>query len=311
MTIFDVKRITQKDVDELNELLVQPDFDTLKKAARKILGDEVSAAEVRRKSDNLRKRLNNLNYYYNKETKIYEYLGDKKEENTKWISVNPESEKTKNENKKNKIDEIKNKKPRRTKAQIQEEELKKKFEEEIKINPLMLYSKTGHEITDKLFYSSADECTGTGVYLLPTIVDGFKAVEDTFSHIYNYRLVDAAIQLTHEKRAYLMESSVFMDFMRILNKDKLDLKKEEARRKKILAEYEESKKRDKKDKDDENKKPKFPPLKKQLNLKLSETAVKNLNDICKDFSMFNKSEVINLCMFTLSECAKITFLKNK
>lgn len=291
MTIFDAKKITQKDIDELNELLCQPEFNSLKKATRRILGDEVDEEEVERKFQNLRKKLNRLGFTKNNETNLYE--------------PKSRNEKTKSENKENKTDEIKPKKPRRTKAEIKEEELKKKFEEEIKINPLLLYSKTGHEITDKLFYSSADECTGTGVYLLPSVVDGFKAVENAFSHIYNYRLVDAAIQLTYENRVYLMESSVFMDFMRILNKDKLELKKEEVRRKKILAEYEERKKRGEKN----LKEPKFPPLKKQLNLKLSETAVKNLNDICKDFSMFNKSEVINLCMFTLSECAKTTFLK--
>ena len=142
------------------------------------------------------------------------------------------NEDIKNENKENKTDEIKPKKPRRTKAEIKDEQLKKEFEEKIKINPLLLSSETGHEITDKLFYSSADECVGTGVYLLPTVVDGFKAVEDTFSHIYNYRLVDAAVQLTHEKRVHLMESTVFMDFMRILNKDKLDLKKKRRYEKK-------------------------------------------------------------------------------
>lgn len=298
MTIFDVKKITQKDVDELNELLRQPEFNTLRKATRRILGDEVDEKEVERKFQNLRKKLNKLGFTKNNETNLYE----PKSQNN---DIKSENEEVKN-------DKIKPKKSRRTKAQIKEEQLKKEFEEMKKNNPLLLSSKTGHEITDKLFYSSADKCVGTGVYLLPTVVDEFKAVENTFSHIYNYRLVDAAIQLTYENRVYLMESSVFMDFMRILNKDKLELKKEEARRKKILAEYEEEcKKNGKEDEDDENKKPKFPPLKKQLNLKLSKTAIENLNDICKDFSMFNKSEVINLCMFTLSECAKITFLKNK
>ena len=101
-----------------------------------------------------------------------------------------------------------------------------------------------------------------------------------------------------------MESNVFMNFLNLINEDKSSLKKEEARRKKELAEYQQ-----KLDNGEEVEKPKFPPLKKQLNLKLSQTAIDNLENLCNDFSMFTKSEVINLCMFALSESAKTTFLK--
>ena len=81
MTIFDKKEITQKDVDELNKLLCQAEFDTLKKASRKILGDELSSNEVKRKADALRKKLNTFGYYQNKETKTYENPNIKSEIN--------------------------------------------------------------------------------------------------------------------------------------------------------------------------------------------------------------------------------------
>ena len=131
------------------------------------------------------------------------------------------------------------------------------------------------------------------------------------------KLVDAAIQLTHSYNCYLMESNVFMDFMKTLNKDKLTLKHEETRRKEIMAEYnrrlEEYKQRKENGEEvgEEPKEPKFAPLKKQLNLKLSQTAISDLDTLCNQFSMFTKSEVINLCMFALSESAKTTFLKEE
>lgn len=321
MAILDEKKLTQQDVDSINEVMKQAEYSTLKKAIAKLLGDNADKEMVEKKFQAIRKKLSR-----NSETNLYEFKNGKsvKAQNSKPKQQTEEQQVQKAEEKVAKKEEVKketsivtSKKPRKTKKEIEAERLKAEREENIKINPLRLFSRTGHEITDKLFYSSKDECAGTGVYLLPTIVKEFSAVEEAFNHIYNYRLVDAAIQLTHSYNCYLMESNVFMDFMKTLNKDKLTLKHEETRRKEIMAEYnrrlEEYKQRKENGEEvgEEPKEPKFAPLKKQLNLKLSQTAISDLDTLCNQFSMFTKSEVINLCMFALSESAKTTFLKEE
>lgn len=308
LSILKKNPLTQEDIDQLNMLLSDPQHNSLKKVVRKILGEEVDEKEVERQFQNLRKRISRQGYRVNPETKFYEL----KHEISKDNKNNKDNKKPKTEKQVVKTEQVKEekkivttpKKARRTKKEIEAERIKAEYEENLKINPLGLYSRTGHEITDKLFHSSKDETIGTGVYLLPSVVKEFKAVEEVFSHVYNYKLVDAAIQLTYSNSHYLMDSNVFMDFMKLMNKDKLILKHEETRRKELLTEWEQ------RVANGENiEKPKFPPSKKQLNLKLSQTATKNLDSLCKDFSMFTKSEVINLCMFALSESAKTTFLK--
>ena len=320
LDILQKEVLTQKDIDQLNTLLSNPQCNTLKKVVKKLMGEEASATDVNNKHRELYAKIKDSGYKSNPDTKLYELNRDtnktnkenKKTKTEKQTVKVVETESVKDENKEVETPKVTttktetpSKKTRRTKKEIEAERLKAEYEENIKINPLQLISSTGNEITDKLFYSSKDKTTGTGVYLLPSIVEEFKAVEEVFSHIYNYKLIDASIQLTYSERHYLMESNIFMDFMRLMNNDKLALKREEARRKGKMKEYEQRKANG-----EEVEKPKFQPLKKQLNLKLSQTAINNLDSLCEDFSMFKKSEVINLCMFALSESAKTTFLSN-
>lgn len=320
MNILEKEVLTQEDIDQLNTLLSDPKCDTLKKAVRKLMGKEASATEVTDKYRELYAKIKDSGYKSNPDTKLYELNRDTKKtnkENKKPKSEKQEVKVAKNEPVKEEKKKVTTpKKARRTKKEIEEERRIAEFEESLKVNPLMLFSRTGHEITDKLFDSSKDATIGTGVYLLPSIVEEFKAIEEVFSHIYNYKLIDASIQLTYSKRNYLMESNIFMDFMRLMNNDKLALKPEETRRKELLAGYKQELKEYNRRKESgekvgaEPKKPTFPHLKKQLNLKLSQTASDNLDILCDNFSMFTKSEVINLCMFALSESAKTTFLSN-
>ena len=319
MNLLEKETLTQKDIDQINTLLSDPKCDTLKKVVRKLMGNEASPKDVTDKYRELYAKIQDSGYKSNPTTKLYELNRDtnktnkdnKKQKSEKQTVKVVKTEQVKEEKKKVTTP----KKARRTKKEIEEERRIAEFEESLKVNPLMLFSRTGNEITDKLFYSSKDKTTGTGVYLLPSIVKEFKPVEEVFSHIYNYKLIDASIQLTYSKRHYLMESNIFMDFMRLMNNDKLALKPEETRRKELLAGYKQELKEYNRRKESgekvgaEPKKPTFPPLKKQLNLKLSKTASDNLDILCDNFSMFTKSEVINLCMFALSESAKTTFLK--
>lgn len=322
LDILQKETLTQKDINQLNKLLLNPQHNTLKKVVKKLMGEEVSATDVNNKHRELYAKIKDSGYKSNPDTKLYELNRDTNKTNkvnnrtktekqtvkvaeTKSVKEETKEVETSKVTTTQSETETTNKKPRRTKKEIEMERAKAEFEESLKVNPLRLYSRTGHEITDKLFHSSKDETIGTGVYLLPSVVEEFNAVEEVFSHVYNYKLIDASIQLTYSNSHHLMGSNIFMDFMRLMNKDKLALKREEARRKDKMKEYEQRKANGEK-----VEKPKFQPLKKQLNLKLSQTATKNLDSLCEDFSMFTKSEVINLCMFALSESAKTTFLSN-
>ena len=262
MTIFDRKEITQKDVDELNKLLCQAEFDTLKKASRKILGDELSSNEVKRKADNLRKKLNTFGYYQNKDTKTYENPNIKKE-------IKSEINETKSE-------ETKNKKPRRTKAEIKNEQLKKEFEEKMKVNPLCFFSNAGTEIYETLIRTQNEDIKWTGAYLIEEVTEVFKVVECGCQVIDTYKLIDASIQLTYQNKINLKNHDFNHDFYDLLAQNKLNGGK-----------------------------------KKQLNVELSDTAAKHLDEMLKgDFAMFNKSQLINYCMFVTAKSAKNSCFKD-
>ena len=133
MAILDEKKLTQQDVDSINEVMKQAEYSTLKKLSR------------------------------NSETNLYEFKNGKsvKAQNSKPKQQTEEQQVQKAEEKVAKKEEVKketsvvtSKKPRKTKKEIEAERLKAEREENIKINPLRLFSRTGHEITDKLFYSS-------------------------------------------------------------------------------------------------------------------------------------------------------------
>lgn len=262
MTIFDKKEITKKDVDELNKLLIQDEFNTLRKATRKILGDEVDEKDVERKFQSLRKKLNKFGYTKNPETNLYEHKNEKNE--------------IKNEIKELKIEETKNKKTRRTKAEIKNEQLKKEFEEKIKINPLCFFSSTGTEIYETLIRTQNEDIKWTGAYLIEEVTEVFKVVECGCQVIDTYKLIDASIQLTYRNRINLKNHDFNHDFYDLLAQNKLNGGR-----------------------------------KKQLNLELSKTASKNLDDmLAADFAMFNKSQLINYCMFVVAKSAQNSCFKN-
>lgn len=264
MMIFDKKVITQEDVDELNKLLSQPEFDTLRKATRKILGDEVDEKELERKFQSLRKKLNRCGYKKNSETNLYESNSQEK-------NINTENDENKNKNK-----EIKIKKPRRTKSQIKEEELKKEFEGKVKVNPILFYSKTGTEIYETLIKTQNEDIKWTGAYLVEEVTEVFKVVECGCQVIDTYKLIDASIQLAYLNRLNLKNHDFNHDFYDLLAQNKLNGGK-----------------------------------KKQLNLELSDTAVKCLDSMLSGyFAMFNKSQLINYCMFVTAKSAKNSCFKD-
>lgn len=260
MTIFDKKELTQTDVNELNKLLCQADFNTLRKATRKILGDEVDERDVERKFKNLRKKLNKFGYTKNSDTNLYE---------NKKVEIKSEINEDKNEEKKNK-------KSRRTKAEIKNEQFKKEFEEKMKVNPLCFFSSTGTEIYETLIHTQNNEINWVGAYIMNEVAEEFKTMECGCQLIDTYKLIDASIQLTYRNRINLKNHNFNHDFYELIAKNKLNGSK-----------------------------------KKQLNLELSDTAVKCLKImLAGDFAMFNKSQLINYCMFVAAKSAENSCFKD-
>lgn len=266
MTIFDKKVIKQEDVAELNELLRQPEFNTLRKATRKILGAELDEQTVERKFQNLRKKLNRCGYVKNDKTNIYELKSELKPEK---VVINMRQKEVNDK-------ELKSKKPRRTKAQIKEENHKKEFEEKVKVNPILFSSDTGTEIYETLIKTQNNDIRWTGAYLIEEVTKVFKVVECGCQVIDTYRLIDAAIQLAYKNKDNLKNHDFNHDFYDLLAQNKLNGSK-----------------------------------KKQLNLELSDTAANYLDEMLKgDFAMFNKSQLLNYCMFVTAKSAQNSCFKN-
>lgn len=256
MTIFDKKVIKQEDVAELNELLRQPEFNTLRKATRKILGDELDEQTVERKFQNLRKKLNRCGYVKNDKTNIYELKSKK-------VVINMRQKEVKDK-------ELKSKKPRRTKAQIEEENRKKEFEEKVKVNPILFSSDTGTEFYETLIKTQNNDIKWTGAYLINEVTKVFEVVECGCQVINTYRLIDASIQLVYQNKDNLKNHDFNHDFYDLLAQNKLNSGQ-----------------------------------KKQLNLELSDKAADYLDKMLKgDFAMFTKSQLINYCMFITAKSAQ-------
>lgn len=290
MTIFDKSKddITQNDIDELNKLLCQVEFNTLRKAARKILGDEPTEREVESKFDSLRKKLNKAGYKQNKETRIYEKISEPKVVKSQVNSNKKLEEIEKNiddkilykldNNGSNLSAESSNKKRgRRSKEEINSANKIKQKKEMIKINPLQLSDVLGGtEIYQRLYETQNDEIIWTGAYIMTDVAETFKVVECGCSFIDTYKLIDAAIQLTALYADNLKRHEFVHEFNLLLGASKLNSKK-----------------------------------KKQLNLEMSATALKRLDSLrTGEFAIYNKSELINFCMFILAKSAKNSCFKD-
>lgn len=273
MTIFDKKDLTQKDIDQLNSLLCQAEFNTLRKATKKILGDGVEEKEVEKKFKALRKKLNKYGYTKNTESNIYENKKVKIDEdkNLKQEILVSKNEEIKTQTQEEKTD----KKQRRTKKEIEAERIKKKREEDIEINPVRFISSTGQEIYNTLIETQNDDVVWTGAYLMNEVSETFKLVECGCQLIDTYKLIDASIQMVYHHRVYLKRHHFNQDFYELKAKNKINGSK-----------------------------------KKQVHLELSETAARYLEDMSKDdFAMFNKSELINYCMFVVTKSAQNSCFK--
>ena len=72
MAILDEKKLTQQDVDSINEVMKQAEYSTLKKAIAKLLGDNADKEMVEKKFQAIRKKLSR-----NSETNLYEFKNGK------------------------------------------------------------------------------------------------------------------------------------------------------------------------------------------------------------------------------------------
>lgn len=154
------------------------------------------------------------------------------------------------------------------------QEIKRMDDDTFSKNVLGLNS--GVEIMETLFYADCERESrrGTGLYLMQEVVEDFKKIENKFYYIPSYALTDVAIMLTANKCTEVEESKIFSEFKEMLKREKRDNIK-----------------------------------RKQVNIKLNPEAVRLIDEIVYHFHFLNRSEVVNLCMYSLSQSAKDSFLK--
>ena len=135
---------------------------------------------------------------------------------------------------------------------------------------------TGIEIMETLFFSDCEKESrkGTGLYLMQDVVADFEKIENKFYYIPTYALIDAAIMLTSKKCEEVEESKIYNEFKEMLRKER----KENIKRK-------------------------------QVSIRLNPESIKAIDDIVYHFHFLNRSDIVNLCMYTLSQSAKDSFLK--
>ena len=148
----------------------------------------------------------------------------------------------------------------------------KVFKQELKLegetfSKNVLNLNTGIEIMETLFFSDCEKESrkGTGLYLMQDVVADFEKIENKFYYIPTYALIDAAIMLTSKKCEEVEESKIYNEFKEMLRKER----KENIKRK-------------------------------QVSIRLNPESIKAIDDIVYHFHFLNRSDIVNLCMYTLS-----------
>ena len=149
-------------------------------------------------------------------------------------------------------------------------------EQEETISRNLLGLDSGMEIMETLYFNDCERESrrGTGLYLMQEIADDFKKIENKFYYIPSYALVEAAVILTSKNCEAVEESKIYSEFKAMVRREKHENIK-----------------------------------RKQVNIRLNPNASKAIEEIAYHFQFLNKSEIVNLCMYTLSQSAKDSFLK--
>ena len=341
MNLLEAKEITQTEIDYINELTIKGM--KVKEIVERELGKGATAVEVEGVFQAFNALLKQSNYTLNREKNIYELKkrankksskktdedGSKKEEVSKIKS--PSVQKKSNEKTEN--FELKNEPENEAETvdcnEVQEssnddnekDNKKRARQKPTKSNPLAIASPL--DIAEIVCESAGkkEDRVGTGVYVMQPIADDFAILENELYYLPGYALVDVALIMASQNMDILEKSKVFKRFTEIVREDKVAAKKarnkEDEENKNKQSENNRQDENENNDennqqggsnnKGNENKKNR----KKQTNIKLCKESTEAINKLSHHFAFLNKSEIINLSMYALSQSAQDSFMKDK
>ena len=343
MKLLEVKEITQKEIDYINELTKQGMSQGA--IAKYMVGEDATEQEFREARNKFKRLMRKSPYRLNEKTNQYELRPDLvKEKNDKneiklgemkevevGIFDKKSNEKTENSELKSEpknekeavdLDEVQAPDVQQEPNEDNDEDNKKRARRKpTKSNPLGIASPLDiAEIVCKSAGKKEDR-VGTGVYVISKIADDFAILENELYYLPGYTLIDVALIIASHNMGILEKSKVFKRFTEIVREDKVAAKKsrnkEDEENKNKQSEnnrQDENENNDKnnqqggnKNKGNENKKKR----KKQTNIKLCKESTEAINKLSHHFAFLNKSEIINLSMYALSQSAQDSFMKDK
>lgn len=339
LNLLEVKEITQKEIDYINELTVKGM--TVKGIVERELGKGATPVEVEGKFQEFNTLLKKSNYAFNREKNIYEFKnrinkksnkktdedGLKKEEASKIKSPSVQKKTNKKSEPKNEtevvdLNEVEAPIVQQESNDDNEKDNKKRARQKpTKSNPLAIASP--FDIVEIVCKSAGkkEDRVGTGVYVISKIADDFAILENELYYLPGYTLVDVALIMASHNMGMLEKSKVFKRFTEIVREDKVVAKKarnkEDEENKNKQSENNRQDENENNDennqqggsnnKGNENKKNR----KKQTNIKLCKESTEAINKLSHHFAFLNKSEIINLSMYALSQSAQDSFMKDK
>lgn len=335
MNLLEAKEITQTEIDYINELTIKGM--KVKEIVERELGKGATAVEVEGVFQAFNALLKQSNYTLNREKNIYELKkrankksskktdedGSKKEEVNKIKS--PSVQKKSNEKTEN--FELKNEPENEAETvdcndvqapTVQQESSnddnekdnkKRARQKPTKSNPLGIA--TPLDIAEIVCESAGkkEDRVGTGVYVMQPIAEDFAKLEEALYYLPGYALVDVALIMASQNMGMLEKSKVFKRFTEIVREDKVAAK--EARNKEDKQnksnQGDNNQQGENGNKENEKKKNR----KKQTNIKLCKESTEAINKLSHHFAFLNKSEIINLSVYALSQSVQASFMKKE
>lgn len=333
MKLLEVKEITQKEIDYINKLTKKGM--TQGAIAKYMVGEDATEQEFREALNKFKRLMRNSSYRLNEKTNQYEIKPDLVKKNNKNTNKDKDVnasiiEESSNEN--IQVSELKNEPKNEAKAvefdgvetpnvqqepnEDNEEDNKKRARRKpTKSNPLGIASQLDIVEIVCSCAGKKEDRIGTGVYLMQPIADDFTILENELYYLPGYALVDVALIMASQNMDMLEKSNVFKRFTEIVREDKVAAKESRNKEdKQNKSKHDENNQQDTNEnnggnnnKGNENKKNR----KKQTNIKLCKESTEAINKLSHHFAFLNKSEIINLSMYALSQSAQASFAKKE
>lgn len=304
MKLLDVTKIGEKEIEYINQLTVKGM--SQKDIVKYELGDGATPVEIEGHFKTFRSRMKRSDYSYNPDKKIYEFKekpkkksdkktkemepkndGEKREEveqvktplvvknsNEKGENLEPKTE-CKNETELFVSNEIE---PVVEEESNEDNKKRGQYRKSSKSNPLAIISSVDIAILVCDCAGKKEDRIGTGVYVMQPIAEDFAKLEEALYYLHGYTLVDVALISASQHMKALEKSAVFERFTDIVRKQKAEGKG---------------------------------IRKKQTNVKLCKKSIEAIDELSRHFAFLNKSEIVNLCMYALSQSAQASFIKKE